>query len=198
MSIRAKRAAALPPEERRAAIIASTLPLLCEHGTALTTREIAEAAGIAEGTIFRVFPDKESLIDAVVETAFDPAPVDDALDAIDRSLPLAERLQIATEILQHRVTAIWQLMSAVGMSKPSRQGPPDLTALAAVFEPDRDQLRRDPMACAQLLRGLTFAASHPALVVDQPLPASEIVSVLLDGLRAPTEQPTPTPQVPTC
>ena len=65
------RATALPPSERRAEIIAATLPLVLAHGAAVTTRQIAEAAGIAEGTIFRVFPDKESLIEAVVESAFD-------------------------------------------------------------------------------------------------------------------------------
>ena len=54
------RATALPPSERRAEIVAATLPLLLAHGAAVTTRQIAEAAGIAEGTIFRVFPDKES------------------------------------------------------------------------------------------------------------------------------------------
>ena len=41
------RAAALPPSERRAEIIAATLPLVREHGANVTTRQIAEAAGIA-------------------------------------------------------------------------------------------------------------------------------------------------------
>ena len=86
------RAAALPPDERRAAIVAATLPLLLAHGARVTTRQIAEAAGIAEGTIFRVFPDKESLIEAAIETAFDPAPIEAALRAIDPSLPLEARL----------------------------------------------------------------------------------------------------------
>ena len=164
------RAAALPPEERRAAIIAATVPLLLSHGAAITTRQIAEAAGIAEGTIFRVFPDKDSLIEAAIETAFDDAPVDEALRAIDRSLALEQRLAAAVDIIELRVTRIWQLMTAVGMTKipdkgpgtSGRRGPPDLTALAALFEPDLDRLAMDPSSAAHLLRGMTFANFHPA------------------------------------
>jgi len=58
------RATALPPDERRSMIVAATLPLLLEHGDRVTTKQIAEAAGIAEGTIFRVFADKDALIAA--------------------------------------------------------------------------------------------------------------------------------------
>ncbi len=184
------RAAPLPPDERRAAIVSATIPLLIAHGAMVSTRQIAEAAGIAEGTIFRVFPDKEALIEAAIETAFDPVPVDEALRSIDRTLDLEHRLGLAAEIIQHRVEAIWQLMAAVGMTKPpesvrpagEKHRPPNSTALAELFEPDRDQLRRDPHASAQLFRGLIFAASHPALA-DEPLAPGEIVSLLLDGIR---------------
>jgi AcrR family transcriptional regulator len=185
------RAAPLPPEERRAAIVAATIPLLIAEGTMVSTRQIAEAAGIAEGTIFRVFPDKESLIDAAIELAFDPEPVDAALRAIDRALPLEGRLEAAAAIIQHRVSAIWQLMAAVGRTKPPESvrpdgephRPPNSAALAELLEPDRHSLRRDPVASAQLFRGLIFAASHPALA-DEPLPPAEIVSLLLDGIRS--------------
>src|SRR3954469_20425754 len=86
------RATALPASERRAEIIAATLPLVLTHGSAVTTRQIAEAAGIAEGTIFRVFPDKESLVAAVIESAFDATSTDAALAGIDAALPLESRL----------------------------------------------------------------------------------------------------------
>ncbi len=183
------RASALPPDERRAAIVEATLPLLLEHGTSVTTRQIAEAAGIAEGTIFRVFPDKDSLIAAVVDAAFDPAPTDAALDQIDRGLGFEDRLVEAVEIIRRRVELIFHLMTAVEMTKPpsghsrDRHARPDMTALVAVIEPDRDQLRRTPVEMADLLRSMTFACTLPALVGEHPLSSAEIVSVLLDGVR---------------
>jgi AcrR family transcriptional regulator len=187
------RAAALPAEERRSAIIAATVPLLLAHGAAVRTRQIAEAAGIAEGTIFRVFPDKESLIEAAIEAAIDPEPVEAALRGIDAGLPLEERLVEAVDILQRRVVDVWNLMSAVGATPFSakRRSPPSLAGLAAVFEPDRARLRRDPVAAAHLLRGLTIGASHPAMNVDGPLKPAEIVSILLDGVRIPSERGSP-------
>lgn len=186
------RATALPPSERRAEIVEATLPLVLAHGAAVTTRQIAEAAGIAEGTIFRVFPDKESLIEAVVESAFDTTSVDTALTAIDPALPLESRLVEAVEILRRRVADIWQLRTALGMMQVSSGGPsmtdrhraPDLTTLASVFLADADQIRRTPLEAAHLLRGLTIAGTHPALILEAPLASAEIVSLFLDGIRA--------------
>src|SRR6476660_5611770 len=120
-----KRAAALPPSERRAEIVAATLPLLLVHGASVTTRQIAEAAGIAEGTIFRVFPDKESLIAAVVESAFDATSTDAALAGIDPALPLEARLVEAVEILRRRVADLWQLRTALGSMLTARESETD-------------------------------------------------------------------------
>ena len=182
-----RRATGLPPEERRAAIAAAALRLLLEHGTNVTTRQIAEAANVAEGTTFRVFADKEAVIRAAVDLALDPAPTERALAEIDRTLPFEGQLASAVEIIQRRMTDIGRLVSAVGGPAvfAGRERPlPDMAALASLFAPECRQLRYDPERAARLLPALTLAFSHPALYGDQPMSAPEIVAVLLDGIRA--------------
>ncbi len=140
------RAAALPIEERRSAIVAATLPLFLDQGAAVTTREIAQAAGIAEGTIFRVFDDKTALLDAVMEAALDPAPTNAAIAAIDDSLPFEARLVAAVEILRQRVLYVFRVLSLA--SGTTRGTSPTRNAELPVAHRDLRSRRRapDPLA----------------------------------------------------
>lgn len=182
----------MAPDERRAAIIDATLPLVLEHGDAVSTRLIAEAAGVAEGTIFRVFPDKAALMNAVIEKAFDPAPVLAELAAVDRSLPLRDRLIAVVRIMRRRLARVFVLIAALRMSGPpeSPHRPPNsqnddyMAAVAEIVGPDREQLRIPPGEMARILRLLVFSATHPKISDDRPMSAEDIVDVLLDGLRA--------------
>ena len=177
------RAPALPAEERRKAILEATLPLLVERGAAVSTKQIAEAAGIAEGTIFRVFPDKDSLVRAAVDLAFDPEPTERALASIGRDQPFEAQLADAVRILQDRLAAIWRLISAVGGAPEDKQGPPtESEALTALFAEHAGAVVHDPASSARRLRALTLALSHP-LLVDEPMSPTEIVALLLDGIR---------------
>ncbi|HEX3757981.1 MAG TPA: TetR family transcriptional regulator [Kofleriaceae bacterium] len=196
----ARRAAPLPPEARRASIIAAALPLIRIHGTAVTTAQIAMAAGIAEGTLFRVFPDKDTLISAALQTAFDPAPAERELAAIDPDLGLRDRLIAAVDILRRRVEAVWQLMAILGPTAPpvqsaiaARPTPAydgSLRLIATLFEAHRDELRCEPAHAARLLRMMAFAGSHPKIHDGTPLTSAEVVAVLLDGIRV---RPEPDP-----
>lgn len=180
------RAPALPPEERRAMLVSATLSLLSDHGQGITTRQIAEAAGVAEGTIFRAFPDKESLIDAAIEAAFDPASLEVAIAAIPPNLVFEQRLAQAVGIMQRRHAEIWRLVSNIG-NRPSQSKRPlaDIAALAELLSTERARLTKTPLTAARLLRALTLASSPP-LMAEPGLTAREIVSLFLDGVRKPS------------
>jgi AcrR family transcriptional regulator len=189
----------MPPAERRAAIVAATLPLVIEHGAAVSTRQIAEAAGVAEGTIFRVFPDKEALMCAVTSAAFDPTPTLQQLAGIDRSLPLRERLVAMTAVLQDRVSRVFALIDALGLTGPPqrtdddgprRPGPSDMNhvvdaAMVDLIGADAHRLSVPVGEFTHVLRLLMFSATHPKISDGRLLSAPDIVAILLDGMSRP-------------
>lgn len=190
------RAPYLPQEERRAALIDATRDALIEHGTVPTTKQIAAAAGVAEGTIFRVFESKEALIEAVVQESFVLGDFFDRIDAIDPALPLRERLYLFVELLQTRFQRIFGLMAALGMVAPPHvqdegarrraeaEGPALTERLAGVIGDDADRLSVPPDQAIHLLRLLTFSGSHPHISHGHVLSPRTVVDVLLDGISA--------------
>jgi AcrR family transcriptional regulator len=105
-------------DDRRRALVDVTLPLLLEHGRAVTTRQIAEAAGVAEGTIFRVFESKDDLVQAALDHAFDLEPFLADLRRVDPDQPLRALVSDLVTLLQIRFRGIFALMTAVGMVGP--------------------------------------------------------------------------------
>jgi len=180
-----RRAAALPPDERRAVIVQATLALLVEQGEMVTTRQIADAVGIAEGTIFRAFPDKGALIAAVVDEAVDTGPLDRALAAIDPGLEFEATLERMVELLQHRTIEVWRLMASVGMkfAEGPRRRPPVSEPMVAYLRANQRRLAVPPAEAAQLLRGLTIGLTHPSLI-EEPLPPRRVVELFLHGAGA--------------
>jgi AcrR family transcriptional regulator len=192
------RAPALPPGERRLALIEATLPLLHLHGRAVTTRQIADAAGVAEGTIFRVFNSKDELVDEAVIHAFRSGTFVAQLEQVDASLPLRERLIAITQLLQDRYIASFGLIRAMGM-----MGPPaavkdharhqdwrkhvDL-AITALVEPDAALLRTTAAKLVNTLRLLTLGGSNTHMSDGDLMTPEEIVDTVLVGLLA---DPTP-------
>lgn len=189
----------MAPEDRRIALIEATLPLLRVHGPDVTTRQIAEAAGVAEGTIFRVFPNKDALVEAAMASAFDPTPFFAGLSGIDTDLPLRERLIALTEMFQERLRGIITLMLAMRMTRPpikdrlSPDGKPPqeaveqnqriLEAVVGLLKPDEDEFRLPLDEVAHMMRLLIFSGSHPMIADGKLLTADQITDVILDGVR---------------
>jgi AcrR family transcriptional regulator len=180
-----RRAAALPPDERRAVIVRATRALLVEHGEMVTTRQIADAVGIAEGTIFRAFADKDALIDAVVDEALDPGPLDRALAEIDPGLDFEVALGRMVELLQQRTIELWRLTASVGMrfAERPRRSQPVSEPMVAYLRAHKAHLAIAPAEAAQLLRGLTIGLTHPSLI-EAPLTPPRVVELFLHGAGA--------------
>ena len=177
-------------DERRAAILAATEPLLEEWGRDVSTRQIAEAAGVAEGTIFRVFPTKEALIDAVAAEAFDMRLTCAEIAQIDPDERLEVRLADAVAILQRRMRRVIALFHSLRLRPPpsddrtarQREDNELLTAaLTTVIGLDADVLRVSPAEAAHLIRCLTFATTHPMLTGPIEYTPELLVDRLLHG-----------------
>jgi AcrR family transcriptional regulator len=184
----------MAPDDRRASIIEATLPLLREKGSDVSTKEISRAAGVAEGTIFRVFDSKDALITACVHQAFDNAELLARLAEVDRALPLRERLAEAVEVMQDHLEGIFTLMGVLQANGQPlhRHAPGDAlrrrreaaTELDRAFTDlvgdDAGQLRIPVTSFLAYLRMLTLSSVHPMLERTEAK-AHELVDVLLDG-----------------
>jgi len=118
----------MAPEDRKAAIVDSVLPLVAERGNDVTSRELAQAAGVAEGTLFRAFGDKTALVGAValegLTRAGRPEETLAELTAIDPELPLERRLELVIELGRHRVAEVVRWMSILRRMAPGAHGAP--------------------------------------------------------------------------
>jgi AcrR family transcriptional regulator len=180
----------MSPDERREHLVDATLNLLRVHGRAITTRQLAEEAGVAEGTIFRVFDSKEELVEAAIRRAFEPGDVVSRIEEIDPTLPLRSRLVALVSILQQRFRATFGLMQKVGLVGPPQH---DSDAAAAwrhrlegliteLVADDADQLAVPVLEFVHVLRLLTFAGSHELIADGRLLTPDQIVDTVLLGL----------------
>ena len=188
------RAPALAPEARRAALVDAAVPLVLERGFDVTTKDLAAAAGVAEGTIFRVFESKDDLVLARADHL-------DELAAISLEWPLEARLAAAVRIWQtvaRRMVSVFVAFHGAGdhqrLGNPHDLVDPTIVAraeaiIAALLAPEADRLRRPIPDIVRIMGSLVLASVHP---VDALSPAStpeDLVDLLLHGVLA--DAPTP-------
>jgi AcrR family transcriptional regulator len=172
-------------DERRAMIVDAVIPLLIEHGREVSTRQIADAAGIAEGTIFRVFADKEEIFGAAVAKFLEPGQLNERLLAIDPELPLEAKVNDILFQLRARMTGIFGIMNAVGMQgpPPGRRGSGNfLEVLEQVLRPDLEQLNVPPDRIASFLRLIAFASAIPHFNEGKEMSTAELAQYITYGI----------------
>lgn len=199
---RSGRAPAMSVDERRAAILAVAVPMLIEHGGNVKTSDIAAAAGIAEGTLFRAFRDKAALFVACLHAALESDDEVAQVERIDPALPLEERLTLAVRAVSDYQTRLWSVMVALRSASVDPRDTPDhdqqqydgppkamvriSAAIANLFDPD--SLRVAPDLAARLLLGSVFSnrLQHEGLG-NTGADLTELVDLFLHGiLREPT------------
>jgi AcrR family transcriptional regulator len=195
----------------RARLIEATRDVVREVGYAhASTRAIAQAAGVAEGTIYRHFPDKASLFFATVLEANAPivawvtslparageGTVEENLsDAAvrlaglrDQILPLELAIAADPELAAQRRRA----MAAAGTSLPP--GPPGAVAayLAAEQRLGRVRPDLDPQEAAAVFLGMLFAmGAMPAIGDEGPSPdrVAGAVRLIVRGIQPTVPEP---------
>ena len=168
-------------------IVDAVIPLLLEYGRDVTTKQIAERAGIAEGTLFRAFGDKESIITASVEKFLDPEPLSLMLRGIDPDAPIERQVHDIIFHLRSRFEGIFGIMSAVGMHgrPPGFDAHAELSDLVIeMLSEHSGKLRIHPNRAAALIRLLAFATSIPPFTGSAPFTTDELTDVVLNGILA--------------
>lgn len=79
-------------EARRASIVAAAAQLFAEQGFGGSTREIAQRLGVTQALLYRYFPSKDALIEAVFDVHRRPLDASRTAVLADRSRSLVDRV----------------------------------------------------------------------------------------------------------
>ncbi len=187
----------MSPERRREMIIAAAMPLVAEFGAAVSTSSVARAAGIGEATIFRVFEDKDALLDACLAAALDSSNIVVELRSIALDQPIAGRLVEATEALRahfDRIGAVIGALQSSGYRRPRSRRSHDnqeswptrdqtrqamREAVDELFQPDEEQLRQPVRALTDTFLSLLFGRGSAFLGNTES--AEQLVELFLYG-----------------
>ncbi len=83
----------LDPEVRRQQILKAAISYFAEAGFGVQTRELSRRLGVSQPLLYRYFPSKQDLINAVFETVFMSQWKDEWIDELqDRNVSLRDRL----------------------------------------------------------------------------------------------------------
>jgi len=188
-------------ERNRQRILGSARALFAERGLGVSLDEIARHAGVGVGTVYRRFPDKEQLIDALFEDRLGEilAVATASLEMPDPWRALVHFIQRSME-LQVEDRALKELLhsTATGHARIERGRQRIQPIVETLLERARQAgVVREDLAVSDLLL-LQHAIGEAAEYTREVAPEAwrRTMSIMLDGLRPDRRRPSPMPAPP--
>jgi AcrR family transcriptional regulator len=198
MSVTSERPLRRDAERNRQLILQSARVLFAERGLAVSLDEIARHAGVGVGTVYRRFPDKEQLIDALFEARLGeilevataslemPDPWQALVHFIERSMELQVEDRALKELLHSTATGHDRIEHARERIQP-------IVETVVKRAQDAGVVRED-LAVSDLLL-LQHAIGEAAEYTREFAPDvwRRVLLIALDGLRPDRRRPSPMP-----
>lgn len=178
-------------EDRRVDIARRVVPAIREHGHTVSTRQLAEAAGVSEGMLFKAYDTKNDVLKASFEQLFR-----DALHTpiVEDGDPPSSLEGVVTALVEHATETFRGLFSFMAamprevMTEPSEE---EHRAFHAAFdrwtdllEPHAAELAISPEQAASFVRAVVFATAQPAYSgYELDITTAQTVRLILGGLR---------------
>jgi AcrR family transcriptional regulator len=155
------------------AITEATIQVLLSHGTdRLTTTRVAERAGVSIGTLYQYYPNKQSLMCALLERKHDS--VSSAIEAAceaSRGKPIADMMRCVVEkfvdakMLRTDIsTALYKISEDVGGPEIVRRANArSLKALGAMFATAPDNASKPDPFAVQMMYSAMYGATRVVL-----------------------------------
>jgi AcrR family transcriptional regulator len=169
------------------AVLSATIQVLLAEGQErLTTTRVAYRAGVSVGTLYQYFPNKQSLLRAVLERH-----LDDVISAVERAClrnhcqPLDQMASaLITAFLDAKMksvrtsAALYAIANDVDGARIAREmSQRGCHAVASMLSTAPAELTTEPMVLAELLQGVLAGTSRR--LIESPAPHK-----LLDSYRA--------------
>ena len=175
-------------QRNRNALLLAAIAAFSEHGVEASLEDIAQQAGVGIGTLYRNFPTREALIEAVYRNE-----VERLCDGIaELQAQLSPDDALATWMQRFVAHVARKRGMAVALKRAAGDGPSELFAYAherirvamttlidAGIAAGTVRSDVDPMDLMRAVSGICLAIDQPGWV-DQ---ASRLVTLLMDGMR---------------